>query len=63
MASSATMALAEARAYAKVKDGTWVNAFACRQIDGTIAVRVQRRMSPTSPDAGGWVEIADDATD
>lgn len=62
MASFSTFADAEARAVAKVADGTWINAHACRQVDGTLAVRVQRKMSPTNPDNGGWVEIADDAT-
>lgn len=62
MAAFATDAAAEARAVAKVADGTWVNAHAMRQGDGTIAVRVQRYMSPTNPDYGEWVEITDDAT-
>ena len=65
MAAFATMAAAEIRAYAKVLDHTWVNAHACRKVDGTIAVRVQRYMSPASAgtqQAGGWVEITDDAT-
>ncbi len=63
MAAFATFAAAETRAYAKVADGTWVNAHAARQIDGTLAVRVQRRMSPTNPDYGAWVEITDDGTE
>lgn len=62
MAAFATLAAAEIRAYAKVLDGTWINAHACRQNDGTLAVRVQRKMSPTHPDYGAWVEITDDAT-
>ena len=62
MAAFATFAATETRAYAKVADGTWVNAHAMRQIDGTLAVRVQRFMSPTHPDYGAWVEITDDAT-
>lgn len=62
MAAFATFALAEARAYAKVADGTWINAHACEQVDGTFAVRVQRYMSPSNPDYGAWTEIADDAT-
>lgn len=62
MAAFATMEAAEARAVAKVADGTWINAHACRTFDGTIAVRVQRFMSPTNPGYGEWVEITDDAT-
>ena len=42
MGAFATMAAADARAVAKVADGTWTNAHSCRQVDGTIAVRVQR---------------------
>ena len=62
MAAFSTFAAAEARAVAKVKDGTWINAHAEQKIDGTIAVRVQRYMSPSNPDYGAWVEITDDAT-
>lgn len=62
MAAFATTAAAEARVVAKVADGTWVTAHSCRQIDGTIAVRVQRKMSPANPGYGAWTEIADDAT-
>ena len=62
MAAFATMVAAETRAYALVADGTWVNAHSMRQNDGTIAVRVQRFMSPTNPAFGAWVEITDDAT-
>ncbi len=62
MAAFATMAAAETRAAALVADGTWVNAHNMRQNDGTIAVRVQRFMTPTDPDHGAWVEITDDAT-
>ena len=61
MAAFADMAGADARAVAKVADLTWINAHSCRQIDGTIAVRVQRKMSPTNPGYGAWVEITDDA--
>jgi len=63
MAAFATFAAAETRAKAKVADGTWINAHAARQVDGTLCVRVQRKMSPTAVDAGAWVEITDDATD
>ena len=63
MAAFATFAAAETRAYAKRLDKTWVNAHAARQVDGTLAVRVQRPMSATNPGYGAWVEITDDATD
>lgn len=62
MTAFADFAAAETRAYAKRADGTWVNAHAMRQADGTLAVRVQRFMSPTNPAYGAWVEITDDAT-
>jgi len=62
MAAFATMAAAETRAYAKRADGTWINAYPARKVNGTICVRVQRKMSPSDPDAGEWVEITDDAT-
>lgn len=62
MAAFATMTAAEIRAVAKVKDGTWINAHAARQFNGTICVRVQRKMSPTNPGYGAWVEITDAAT-
>ena len=60
MASFATFAAAEVRAYAKVADGTWVNAHGARRFDGTIVVRVQRLLSPAAPDGGEWVEIDQD---
>ncbi len=62
MAAFATFTAAETRAYAKVADGTWVNAHAARGITGTLLVRVQRKMSPTNPGHGAWIEITDDAT-
>ena len=67
MAAFATFALAEARAKAKVADGTWINAHACiataeNSGNPQFAVRVQRKMSATHPDYGAWVEITDDAT-
>ena len=62
MAAFATFAAAETRAYAKVADGTWINAHACLTAAGTFAVRVQRKMSPTNPGYGAWTEITDDAT-
>jgi hypothetical protein len=61
MAAFADFAACETRAYAKVADLTWINAFACRQVDGTLAVRVQRKMTSALTE-GGWVEITDDAT-
>jgi hypothetical protein len=62
MADFATLADAEARAKAKVADGTWLNAFAARATTGgKFCVRVQRKMSPANPSNGGWVEITDDA--
>ena len=46
MADFATYSAAEPRATAKVADGTWIEAFACRAtIGGKIAVRVIRKMS------------------
>lgn len=63
MSAFATFAAAEVRAVAKVADGTWINAHAARQVDGTLCVRVQRKMSPTNPGYGAWTEITDDATD
>lgn len=62
MAAFATMSAAETRAYAKVADKTWINAHAQRNFSGAISVRVQRKMSPTAPAAGAWVELTDDAT-
>ena len=65
MADFATLAAAEARAKAKVADKTWVAAHACRATTGgKFAVRVQRKMAPTSPTTrqhGAWVELTDDA--
>ncbi len=65
MAAFATMALAEARAYAKRADGTWINAHAQRGVTGTIGVRVQRKMNAAglaTASTGSWVEITDDGT-
>ncbi len=64
MAAFATFAAAEARAYAKIKDGTWINAHAARNQTGTIIVRVQRPMSSATPatrENGAWVELTNDA--
>lgn len=62
MAAFATLTACETRAYAKRADGTWINAHAARTFAGVLCVRVQRKMSPTHPDYGAWVEITDDAT-
>ncbi len=65
MAAFATMAAAEVRAYAKVKDHTWVDAHAARTVAGVICVRVQRYLTTatqTEPTQGAWVEITDNAT-
>lgn len=63
MADFATYAAAETRVKEKIADGTWINGHSCRATTGgKIAVRVQRKMSPSAPDAGAWVEITDDAT-
>lgn len=61
MAPFSTFESAETRAVAKVADGTWINAHAARQVDGTIRVRVQRKMTSALTE-GAWVEITDDAT-
>lgn len=61
MAAFASFAACETRAYAKVLDGTWINAHAARQVDGTLVVRVQRKMT-SALTQGAWVEITDDAT-
>ena len=62
MAAFADMAAADARAVAKVADGTWVVAHSQRTQAGVIGVRVQRKMSAAAPGNGAWVEITDDAT-
>jgi hypothetical protein len=61
MASFATFAAAEIRAYAKRLDGTWINAHAEATSSGVFGVRVQRKMAAGNG-AGGWVSITDDAT-
>lgn len=63
MAAFASMQAAEQRARTKVADGTWINAHVERTFSGAIAVRVQRKMTPAAPGAGGWVEITDDSTE
>lgn len=60
MAAFATFAAAEARAYAKRADDTWINAHAEASSSGVFAVRVQRKMSAAAPDNGGWVTLTDD---
>jgi hypothetical protein len=62
MAAFATMEAAEIRARAKMEDGTWFQAHAARNFSGAIIVRFQRKMSPTNPAYGEWVETTDDAT-
>ena len=62
MGAFATLTAAEQRAYAKVADKTWVQAHAERLSSGSIAVRVQRFMSPSNPGYGEWVSITDDGT-
>jgi hypothetical protein len=61
MAAFATFAQAEARVRDKVADGTWVNGHAARATTGGgFVVRVQRKMSPSAPDNGAWIELSDD---
>jgi hypothetical protein len=63
MADLTTMALAENRAYAKVADHTWINAYATKAAAGDkYAVMVQRYMT-TAFTQGGWTEITDNTTD
>lgn len=70
MAKFASLAAAETRLKAKIADGTWINgycAIATLESAGTplFCVRVQRKMSNASAgsaQAGGYVEITDDAT-
>jgi hypothetical protein len=62
MAAFATLEAAETRAKAKMADGTWIVAHAARTVSAALCVRVQRKMSPSSPSNGAWVEITDDAT-
>jgi len=65
MAAFADFAACEVRAVAKVADGTWIAAHACRQKDGTLAVRVQRKMSTSSAATqqyGAWTELTSDSS-
>lgn len=62
MAVFATLAAAELRCKTLMAAGTWIVAHSEVKMNGTIAVRVIRPMSPSHPDYGGWVEITDDAT-
>lgn len=60
MADFATFSLAEDRIRTKVVDGTWIMGHSCRATTGgKIAVRVQRKMSPSNPGYGAWTEITD----
>lgn len=64
MAAFANFAACETRVKAKISgfgDNTWVNAHAGRRFDGTLCVRVQRKLPPLT-NGGEWVEITDDAT-
>jgi hypothetical protein len=61
VADFVSLAAAEIRAYAKVADGTWIEAHAARHTtNGKFCVRVIRKMSPTHPDYGAWTEIDQD---
>lgn len=63
MADFSTYDAASIRLRAKLEDYTWVTGHICRATTGgKIAVRVQRRMSASAPDAGAFVEITDDGT-
>lgn len=59
MAAFATFAAAETRAKAKMADGTWIVSHAENKMDGTIAVRLIRKMT-SALTQGGWVELTDD---
>lgn len=62
MTDFASMAAAESWLRTRIKNGTFINGHVCRATTGgKIAVRVQKPMSPSDPDAGGWEEITDDA--
>ena len=63
MAAFATFRACEVRQVSKCGDHTWVTGHAARQNNGTLCVRVQRKMSATNPGHGAWVEITDDATE
>lgn len=56
-----TDASADARAVAKVADGTWVVAHSCRVFTGAPAVRLIRPMTAAFTQ-GDWVEVTDDGS-
>ena len=71
MAAFASFAEAEARAAAKVLDGTWVEAFPILKANGAPAVRFMRYMNVAEAPsatfdlmnkAGAWDETTDNAT-
>jgi hypothetical protein len=64
MAAFTTLAQAEARAKAKVADGTWVVAHSERLFNGQIAVAYIQFMSTAGmadPARGGWKHTTDDS--
>lgn len=69
MANFATLAEAEARAAAKMLDGTWVVAYGCLKVNGAPAVRFMRHMDASTAaqtadgmnKAGAWDETIDAA--
>jgi hypothetical protein len=62
MAALTTMAQAETLVKTRVANGQWLPGAHSCAINGSPGVRFQRFMSPSAPDAGGWVEsTADDA--
>ena len=63
MANFSDEASAETRCKAQMVAGTWIVAHVARDFSGTIICRFQRPMSPTSPDAGGWVTTDQDNVD
>lgn len=71
MATFASLAAADARAAAKVADGTWVEAFGALRTDGQPIVRFLRFMNITDVPfgtfdgqntAGAWDESSSDTT-
>jgi hypothetical protein len=62
MANFVSLAAAEARAKAKVADGTWIEAHSCYATGtATPAVRFIRKMTTAfALGEGGWIETTDD---
>lgn len=54
-----TITEADERCEQQMADGTWVVCHSQRILDGTIAVRFQRFMSPLHPDFGKWDVLID----